>query len=59
MGSSGYKGVSRLARGINDAIHRSGDLVTGMAGQILGKGIAKELAAGSIGSSREQFGLLK
>ena len=48
-----------MARGVNHSIHGIGDLVSGMAGQILGKGIAKELAARPLGAAREQLGPFK
>ena len=48
-----------MACGVNDSIHGIGDLVSGMAGKILGKGIAKELAAGPLCTAREQLGPFK
>ena len=48
-----------MARGVNHSIHGMGDLVSGMAGKTLGKGIAKELAAGPLGTAREQLGPFK
>ena len=51
--------VDRIARGVDDAIHGSGDLVSRMPGKILRKGVTKELAAGPFGAARKQFGLFK
>ena len=56
LGGSGCERVDRITRGVNDAIHGIGDLVSAMAGKILGKGIAKELAAGPLCTAREQLG---
>jgi hypothetical protein len=59
LGRSGCKGIDSIARGVNDPIHGIGDLVSGMAGKILGKGIAKELAAGPLCAARKQLSPFK
>lgn len=59
MGRRRCKRIDRIARDVNDPIHGIGDLVSGMAGKILGKGLAKELAAGPLGTARKQLGPFK
>ncbi len=53
---SGCERVDLIARSVHDAIYGIGDLVTGMADKILGKGVAKELAARPLYTVREQLG---